>query len=278
MGKLIICNGKLATKPYYHKITGIKLYSIEELCYYVYNHMDVISQDFFSLSLVDWIKEELMLEDLSLKLVDLIKSSASLKDISVCILCSCDYYTELEIRTFIIQIDNFYKLTPYERRKMKADNYLTYRRYREAQIEYESMLFGEEIYSISNKEYGDILHNLALVTLHTKGILAAVEGFKEAYNRNQNVVSLKHYLYTLKLSKQENAFSKALELYKVNDDVIEDIEKELNIEYSPLEESSEYRTLNQLTRYKEQGKGTEFYQLANELIERFKVKYRMENG
>ncbi|MFR2513182.1 MAG: hypothetical protein ACLS9K_15865 [Lachnospira eligens] len=45
MGKIILCRGQRTDKPYVTPQTDIKLYSAEELCYYIYNNIYLIGQD-----------------------------------------------------------------------------------------------------------------------------------------------------------------------------------------------------------------------------------------
>ena len=140
MGKIIICNGEIAKKPYYIKITNTNVYTIEELCYYIQVNLDMIEADLFTESLASFIRDELKLVESGDKLSNLIKSKASLKDLVVCILCSCDYYTETEIKQMIRKLDAQSSLTPFEKRKRKGDQYLLLKKYEKARVEYEKIL------------------------------------------------------------------------------------------------------------------------------------------
>ena len=62
MGKVIICNGKLAKTPYIVKETERKLYCIEEICHYVSTNIYSIDLDFFTPELIYYIKDELGLK------------------------------------------------------------------------------------------------------------------------------------------------------------------------------------------------------------------------
>ena len=46
MGKIILCRGKKADTPLTVLQTGVKLYTAEELCYYIYNNIYLIGQGF----------------------------------------------------------------------------------------------------------------------------------------------------------------------------------------------------------------------------------------
>lgn len=59
MGSLILCYKKKAKQPY--EITRIhrKIYTIEELCYYLCNNLYLIDYTIMNEQLCDWLEEEL---------------------------------------------------------------------------------------------------------------------------------------------------------------------------------------------------------------------------
>ena len=71
MGKLILCRGKRTERPYVLQGTGYRIYSIEELCHYIYNNIYSIDETLFTDSLIDWIGTELCLPERAEKGVSL---------------------------------------------------------------------------------------------------------------------------------------------------------------------------------------------------------------
>ena len=47
MGKIILCRAREAKQPLVVKDIGLKIYTLEELCYFIYNNIYFISIDFF---------------------------------------------------------------------------------------------------------------------------------------------------------------------------------------------------------------------------------------
>lgn len=58
MGRFILCTGRTAVKPYIFPISETKVYSIEELCHYIYNNIYEISVEIFDKVMTDWIRKE----------------------------------------------------------------------------------------------------------------------------------------------------------------------------------------------------------------------------
>ncbi|MDF2589229.1 MAG: hypothetical protein K0S41_3070 [Anaerocolumna sp.] len=277
MGKLIICSGKLAKKPFHVKLTNTNLFSIEELCFFLYNNIELIQKDFFDYSLTEWISQELDLIKRAEILKELLDNNAGLKDMVVCIMCSADFYTETEIKHLLHCIDELGQLSPIEKMKKKADNYLKYRQFAEASIEYEKILESKEAVMLSGVEYGNLVHNLAIIQLNTVGILVAANSFKEAYERNRNIETLKQYLLALKLGKKEDKFLEETKNFNVDEDIIDEINEKLQQINFDAESSEEYQMIEELLEYKQSGKLNQFYQLANERINRWKMEFRREN-
>lgn len=194
---LILAKGATADAPYKMPYTGQKIYSIEELCYYIYNNIYTINEDFFQPSLAVWLKEELELEELADKLSYLIEQEHGLKDLTVAILCACDYYKEDEIRYMVAVLDEITNLPVFRKKKIKADNYLRAGHYGKSIREYRRLLHGSFAVNFTPEEYGDILHNQGIAHFYTSSFEQAKEDFKEAYIRNGKKDSLQHYLWIL---------------------------------------------------------------------------------
>ena len=88
MSSLILCNTVKAENPFYFELTGTNIYTIEELCYYIYNNIYIITEEIFDDDLVFWLREELEMVELSEKISDMLLHKNSLKDIVVTIFCS----------------------------------------------------------------------------------------------------------------------------------------------------------------------------------------------
>ena len=114
----IVCEGKVAEHPYVMPYTGRKVYSLEELCCYLYENIYSINREFFQASLADWLREETDHEALAKKITEEIAQSAGLKDLVVTILCGCDYYKEEEIRKLIAVMDGIANLPLHKRKKI----------------------------------------------------------------------------------------------------------------------------------------------------------------
>lgn len=274
MSKLILCSGKLAQIPFHFSLTNTNIYSIEELCFYIKENIYVMGEELYQEELVTWLKEEVDMPVISGKLGDLIKNGHSLKDVIVSILCSSDYYEEEEIQDLIQVIDQINNLSPISKLKIKADNYLLYKKYLSAARLYEQILNNKEAATLTPKEYGSIKHNLAIVYLHTISYKVAAETFLDAYSYSREAESLTQYLYALKLGKYEDEFNQAIAEYQVNDTLVEEIIGNIGIKLLEAKETVEYKQIQKLNTFLKIGKINDFQKVANPIICQWKNEYR----
>ena len=65
MGSLILCHKKRAKQPYMITRVHIRIYTIEELCYYICNNLYLIDYTLMNRQLCEWIREELHMWELA---------------------------------------------------------------------------------------------------------------------------------------------------------------------------------------------------------------------
>ena len=89
----ILCQTKRAKLPYFIENISTNVYSIEELCYYLYHNLYLIDQTIMNEGLCSWIQEELELPALAAKLRSKISKFASAEDIVYPVFKEINYLT-----------------------------------------------------------------------------------------------------------------------------------------------------------------------------------------
>ncbi len=206
----VLCEGNVARKPYIMPYTNQKIYSLEELCYYLYHNIYTLTEDFFQPALADWLREETNHEKLANKVNKMMSENPTLKDMVVTILCGCDYYRENEIREIIKVMDGIANLPVHKKKKMKADNYLRSGRYAKSLVEYRKLLHGSFSMNFTPEEYGDLLHNQGIAHFYVSSFAEAKRDFKDAFARSNKKSSLRHYLWLLLLEGKEDEFEQEI--------------------------------------------------------------------
>ncbi len=267
MGKLILCSGRRTDRPYVFGAAGIRVYSMEELVFYINSHIYFIDQDTFSDDLFEWIGTELKLTVRAEKLKYLKSQKADIRTLLAAVLCSADYYTEQEIKELIKTLDELNGMTPVKRSCIRAYCYLENRKYSEAADGYEQILNSKEAAGLTPEEYGDILHDLAVAQIHSKGLAEASETFRQAYERNHRAESLRQYLYTLKLSNRMDLFYQKAEEYQLGNDLNEDILRTMEQLEEQARDGKAMADLHKLKKLRAEGRIAEYQQRLDEMLE-----------
>ena len=274
MSSLILCKSTKANIPYTFTLTDTKVYTIEELCFYIYNNIYILTEKVFDGKLITWVKDELNMHELSEKLSNMTLHGNSLKDIVVTILCSADYYNENNIKDIIKTLDVIEGMPILLRRKIKADNYLNYKNYSRASKEYEEILESPEISKLDNVNYGNIVHNLGIVRMNISSFYAAAECFKEAYVRNNNKESLSHYLCALKLENRDEEYEEAIRMFSPSKDEIMNIEERFIRLRKEAMSTKKFMAIDRLMAIKAEGRVNEYYDVIDKMIVEWKTEYK----
>ena len=276
MGKLIQCSSPLALTPYHFRLTDTNVYSMEEVCYYIWHNIYMIQEEVFDREFVMWIEKELHMEETSHKLACLIQDHNNLKDIVVTICCSCDYYDEEEINALIRLMDEIEQMPAYARKKHKGDTYLACHSYEKALEEYEKVFESDEILHAEKEAYGSIFHNMGVAYSNLAEFRKAAEYFLKAYEQNKKDASLSQGLFALRLSKDVEGYKKALVDFDVSPEKQLQWEKEYTQVISQSGQCREALKIEKLRNVMKSGNVAEYYDKVHKYVLDWKNEYRKQ--
>ena len=81
MGNLVLCHEQHAAHPYEISRIHCKIYTIEELCYYLCNNLYLIDYTIMNEQLCNWLDEELGLSALSEQLREMMQMHGSVENL-----------------------------------------------------------------------------------------------------------------------------------------------------------------------------------------------------
>lgn len=222
-GRLILNREVAERVPYYFNMSGMKVFSVEELCYYIYENIYAVNMDTFGEDLLYWLEKNMNEVSLTRGLKNLIKGGSTLKEIIRYFMNYVDYYTAEECKHLMQIIDDLSHQNPTESKKLEADNYIRYCRYMEAIRVYNDVIYDMEHQAkdeVTREFKGDTWHNLGVTYTRVMNFSAAQECFKRAWRLNQNENSLKSFLWISKLMLDETSFFDAVENSSLEEDDI----------------------------------------------------------
>ena len=267
MAGLLLCRTRYAERPYYISNMGVNIYSLEELCYYIYNNIYLIGTDLFDEGLTDYISGELGEKELAEQLEFLITENAGLSELVMTVLRYVDYYSEEEIDALAGTIESLDTQNASERLKLRADNFLSNKRYSNAVHNYEIIVYGQKDINLSDDFYGNVWHNMGVAYAGMFEFGDAVQCFKRAYALNSNDESLKasfaaEYLSGRKRpadSEDEQSYAAYREIETIMDHVPEE---------------SGYEAVKKAFELRDNGQADEYNAAVNDIIDNWKFEYR----
>ena len=242
MSKVILCTTKEASHPFIFLNTKVEINTYEELCFYIYNNTVLISKSSLSERLFDWIRDELDMPELAAKLVNLSNKTPFAQDLLIEILNEGNYYEPEEIKTYVEAWQKYRRLSLSQRKKLKADGYLGYRRYIKAASIYDDIL--ENSKNIQDRAFlGNVYHNRAVAAANNLDIEDAKAYFLKAYELNENEESLRGYLIVFASGNDSTAIRQEMRKYDLDDASFEDLMLEIGDSNEDVREMTIYSML-----------------------------------
>ena len=240
MGNIILCHDKHATHPYEIMRIHVKIYTIEELCYYLCNNLYLIDYTIMNEQLCVWLEEEINLPSLAEELRDTIRRRGSVEKFVLTILKRSTIYQEPEMIRIQNVLEKLKNQKDIERQKFKGDNLLLSGETEEAILVYQSILNEATDDSVDTKFYGKIYACLGSAYGRLFLYKEAAKMYDRAYQINEDDTLLRPYLYAsfkymsmeeyhILLTKHPKYSEENMRLHRE----IEDIKQKLQIETSP---------------------------------------------
>ena len=195
MSSLILCHKKKARHAYEIARIHRRIYTIEELCYYLCNHLYLVDYTIMNEKLCDWLEEELDLRELSANLRDMLEQNASMEQFIVTILAYSSIYTASELGQIQDVLDRLKNQRPIEKQKYKADNLLESGSVKSAIMVYQEIIHGERDESIDGRFYGKVYACLGAAYGRLFLYEEAARMYKAAFQICEERSMLKAYLY-----------------------------------------------------------------------------------
>ena len=170
MGSLILCHKKRAKRPFEISRVHMRIYTIEELCYYICNNLYLIDYTIVNERLCRWVGDELELPKLAEELRRLLRENGSMEEFVLTILKESNIYAAAEIQNS--------------------------KEYESAILVYQSILNKDWDESVDKKFYGRVYASMGSAYGHQFLYKEAAKAYQEAYKICEQPDILKAYLYS----------------------------------------------------------------------------------
>ncbi len=224
MGNIILCHNVRATAPY--EITRIhhKIYTFEELCYYLGKNIYLVDSTIMNEQLCVWLSEELKLDELSSEIINSLHTKCSIETFILTILRSSDMYSDMQLNKLQEELRKLNYLEEVEIVKKKADNLLVNGEVELAILFYTSILRKEHNNKVDEMFYGKIYACLGACYGRQFLYQEAMTMYDKAFQINNDPMFVKCYLYAAKKHLDTTEYKLLIaksEVYEELDDILQ---------------------------------------------------------
>ena len=106
MSGYILCQTKTADSPYFIENISTNIYTLEELCYYLFHNLYLIDDTVMNERLCLWLQDELNLPGLAARLRANLGKFSSLEDVLYPVFKEINYLTYEELKVLNARIQN----------------------------------------------------------------------------------------------------------------------------------------------------------------------------
>lgn len=190
MRESLVCIGQIGKNPYRFPETGTTVYSYEELCYYLGNHLICYLYTLPDESLCEFIRDELGLDRLYRQLIKFQDPARDQMKYFAAIFREGNYYSEDEIREILDRYRKLKNAPQYQKCKWLGDLFVRNDHAKMA-LEYYKEALKED--GLTEAEQGSIYHNMGVALVKLFRFSDAKIQFLNAYMNTGDERSLYYY-------------------------------------------------------------------------------------
>ena len=256
MGSIILCHKKKARQAYEINQIHRRIYTIEELCFYLCNHLYLIDYTIMNSRLCDWLEEELDLSELAEILRQSLNQNGSAEQFAMTILAHSSIYTTAELNQIQSVLNKLKNQKPIEKQKYKADNLLESGAVKQAVLIYQSIVHGDPDDSVDKKFYGRVYACLGSAYGRLFLYEEAAKMYEAAFQICEEEAMLKAYIYACRQYMPREEYKSLLERSQVYQSVEIRLQEEISEIDQNMKFSLEEDTLEQWKeKYRRMGTG-----------------------
>lgn len=215
MGKVMICREPSAKTPYYIESMGIRLYSMEELAFFLYENIYLVDRRMLGERLWDWLRTEMHNPELAEKLKKGTEAGSSIQNMVLTILRNVNYYTQEELMELSSRMKVLNTYQEQERLKLRADEYFINGNYLAAIYEYEKIIDIRQSERLGVEFYAHVWNNMGVCFARLFQFGQAARAFRTSWQYQKDPEVLKEYIFAMRLGLSDEDFEQAMDLQNI---------------------------------------------------------------
>lgn len=282
MSGYILCQVKRARMPYYIENISTNIYSMEELCFYLYHNIYLLDDTILNEELCFWIRDELGLKRLAQKLYQLLDAEWKIGDFILPIFKEINYLSLAEFRKLNAQIQQLSQQPAVLRQKLKGDYLMEHDKYVNAIRIYKKALHEkiseEERDRLGGQFIGGIYHNMGCAYARLYQMEEAIGCFSKAYDHLRTMASISSYLYALYIDRGMDAFDQKANELGLDEERKANMLEEVQAAAEELYETEDGQAYRRAVWEKEKGDMEAYRRQLDELLKKMTREYHRSTG
>lgn len=205
-----LCLQAQAKRPYYIENVRTEIYSLEELCFYLYHNVCLIDETIMNEKLCDWVRDELGLPRLYRQLYEQLEKRDGAAFFVMPIFREAGYLTSQEAREFQEKLARLEIQSEDTKQKLRADYLVKEQMYARAVWEYRQILKRRNPGKLGNQFYAAIWGNLGAAYAGLFQFREAASCFLSSYKLIKSKETFRKYVSVLPLYLNEEEYQKEL--------------------------------------------------------------------
>ena len=229
MSGYILCQTKKAQRPYFIENISMNIYSIEELCYYLYHNLYLADHTVFNEELCVWLRDELGLVHLAAKLKQNLERNVSVEEMIYPVFKEINYLSHDQFREMNERLKRFEEQPEIVRKKIKGDYLVDHEKYINAiQVYQETLKDTEENETNMGSQFtGSIYNNMGCAYASLFQMNEALTCFQKANEELHTKASLKSWLFAVYMSKGQDAYEQMCTERKVDAETKREMDRQI---------------------------------------------------
>ena len=219
---------KQSKTGYWIESLGKNVYSLEEINYFIYNHINLVYRDFFNESLFEYIEKELDLSHMAKDLRSIEARDGTTQEFVKYILNRSFYYNGRELANISSLVANIDTMGRAERIKIQGDASFRAGNFNSALKCYLEILRNIGNENVSDSFYGRVAYAAGTIYAMMFMSKSANAFFSYAYDLSPDPLYAKACVYMSIISDDDEELLSSIVKYKISDDELDTIRRRVN--------------------------------------------------
>ena len=274
----ILCKTKRSEIPFYIENISVNIYSIEELCFYLYHNIYLLDESILNEQLCYWLRDELSMDVLARRMMQLLDQEASVSAVILPVFKEIHYLSHEEFRMFSVRLNQFESQPRVTKQKIKGDYLFGHEKYMNAVQVYRTCLSMQGKDITGSQFTGSVYHNMGCAYARLLQMDEAKECFRKAWEYLSTQSVLRSYLTAVYMAGDEEGMDEEAAKLGVEDKILAELKQKIEETRDSLWQTRSGERYAGILEHKKQGRQREYEEEMDHFLAELTDGYHRNTG